>query len=249
MQKTRILIVDDDKDITEVVKGALEIEGFSTDIAYDGKQALEKVAKKKPDLIILDIIMPVVDGWEVLLKLKGDPETESIPVILVTAKTEEISRITGFKQGADDYVTKPFSATVLSQRVSAVLSRVRQREFVAEAEGKKTGIKKIFLKSGNKTVMLDAEEIIYIERKKGTTIVHTADKIYPVRASLAELEEKLKEYHFFRIHKSYLANLGQAKELEKHPQSGYLLSLRDKPKIKIPVSRRQASELRKILRG
>jgi two-component system alkaline phosphatase synthesis response regulator PhoP len=123
----KILIIEDDKDIIELLKHYLEKENFVLKDASDGFSGLEKVKSENFDLIILDIMLPEMDGLEVCKELRGDPQTASIPIIMLTAKSEETDRIVGLELGADDYVTKPFSPRELIARVKALLRRAERR--------------------------------------------------------------------------------------------------------------------------
>jgi two-component system response regulator ResD len=118
-----VLVVDDEPTIAEVVSRYLERAGYRTRVAYDGIQALELVAKQRPDLVVLDLMLPGVDGLEVMRRLR-EQDRERIALILLTAKGEESDRIIGLRLGADDYVVKPFSPAELVARVDAVLRRV-----------------------------------------------------------------------------------------------------------------------------
>ena len=119
-EKQRILVVDDDSTISEVVARYLEGEGYAVDVALDGAEALERAKARYPDLVVLDLMLPRVDGLEVcrVLRTQG-----SVPIIMLTAKGEEMDRLLGLNLGADDYVTKPFSPKELVARVKAVLRR------------------------------------------------------------------------------------------------------------------------------
>ncbi|MBD3263653.1 MAG: response regulator [Candidatus Omnitrophica bacterium] len=119
----KILIIEDDKNISRLVKYNLEREGFNCICAYDGEEALEVLDRQSPDLIILDIMLPTIDGFEVCRQIKQDRRHSCIPIIVLSAKGEEIDRVVGFELGADDYVTKPFSSRELALRVKAVLKR------------------------------------------------------------------------------------------------------------------------------
>jgi two-component system phosphate regulon response regulator PhoB len=123
MAKKTILVVEDEGDILELIRYNLTREGFSVTAVADGEEAVKAVSRKPPDLILLDLMLPGIDGKEVCRLLKGDPKTTSIPIIMVTAKGEESDIITGLELGADDYITKPFSMKVLIARVRAVLRR------------------------------------------------------------------------------------------------------------------------------
>lgn len=119
----KILVVDDELHIRELVKFNLTKEGFEVLEAGDGHAAVKMVRTEKPDLVILDLMLPGLDGLEVCRSLKGRRETAAIPIIMLTAKSEEIDKVIGLELGADDYLTKPFSTRELTARVKAVLRR------------------------------------------------------------------------------------------------------------------------------
>jgi two-component system phosphate regulon response regulator PhoB len=123
MAKENILIVDDEEDVLELVRFNLEKNGFKTETATSGEDALAKAKSKLPDLIILDLMLPGIDGLEVCKKLKSESKTENIPVTMLTAKSEESDIITGLELGAQDYITKPFSPKVLIARVRRILQK------------------------------------------------------------------------------------------------------------------------------
>lgn len=122
--KINVLVVDDEKDIVDLIKYNLDKENeFDVITAYDGRDALEKAAEKKPDVILLDIMMPEVNGFDVCKKLKAEKETSSIPVIFLTAKGNEIDEIIGLELGADDYIQKPVSPRKVIARIKSVIRR------------------------------------------------------------------------------------------------------------------------------
>lgn len=123
LNKTKILIVEDDTDIAELVEYNLEKEGYQALKTDNGRKALEIIKSQLPQLIILDLMLPEVDGFEICKTVKHDEKTRHIPIIMLTAKGEETDVIVGLRLGADDYVTKPFSPKVLMARVKAVLRR------------------------------------------------------------------------------------------------------------------------------
>jgi two-component system response regulator ResD len=125
MTEIRVLMVDDEKRMVELVKLYLEKEGYVVDEAYDGQQALDMINKTKYNLIILDLMLPVVDGWTVCKEIR---KKYDIPVIMLTARGEEFDKVLGFELGADDYVVKPFSPRELTARVKALLRRLGPRE-------------------------------------------------------------------------------------------------------------------------
>ena len=127
MAKT-ILVVEDDQNISELLRLYLEKEGYTVNIADDGGKGVELYRRLKPDLVLLDLMLPVLDGWGVLRAIRQDGKT---PVIMLTAKGETIDKVAGLKQGADDYITKPFEMKEVLARIEAVLRRA------SDAEGSK----------------------------------------------------------------------------------------------------------------
>ena len=111
--KKTIMVVDDNQDLVEIVRLTLESKGFKVRCAYNGQELLDSLERQKPDLILLDIMMPEMDGLEVFTRIKGNPDTASIPVILLSAKALEEDVRIGYKLGADEYITKPFTRTQL----------------------------------------------------------------------------------------------------------------------------------------
>jgi two-component system alkaline phosphatase synthesis response regulator PhoP len=122
---TKILVTDDEKDIVELISYNLEKEGFSIIKAYNGEAALRLVKLHKPDLLILDLMLPEMSGIDVCKAVRNNPDTANLPIIMVTAKVDETDKIIGLEIGADDYITKPFSIKELVARVRAILRRLR----------------------------------------------------------------------------------------------------------------------------
>lgn len=139
MNNGKILIVDDDTNICELLRLYIEKEGYSTAIAYDGIQALEVFNREQPNLVLLDIMMPKLDGWQVCREIR---KTSDCPIIMITAKGEVFDKILGLELGADDYVVKPFEAKEVVARVRAVLRRtgVTEEENVKEVNWDKLSI-------------------------------------------------------------------------------------------------------------
>ena len=121
MAKGKILVVDDEIYIVHILDFSLGMEGYEVITALDGEQALERLESDKPDMIVLDIMMPKLDGYETCKLLKGDEATRDIPVILLSAKGRNVDQKIGFEVGADDYITKPFSPRKLVERINAIL--------------------------------------------------------------------------------------------------------------------------------
>lgn len=127
----KILLVEDEKTLAKALKFSLEKEGFMVEVAYDGEEALQALAHEAPDLLILDLMLPKVDGYEVCRRLR---RSSDLPIIMLTARNEDIDKILGLELGADDYMTKPFNTRELLARIKAILRRTGQ----AELAGRKT---------------------------------------------------------------------------------------------------------------
>jgi two-component system phosphate regulon response regulator PhoB len=148
MGKGTVLVIDDEPDLIELVRYNLEKEGFEVLGASDGETGLAKAAQHKPDLVMVDLMLPGIDGLEVCRALRGDERTARIPVIMLTAKSSESDRVVGLELGADDYVIKPFSPRELGARVKAILRRTSA--YVAPSE---------VLRRGDMTIDLGRHEV------------------------------------------------------------------------------------------
>lgn len=167
MEKQRILLIEDEEDIAALVKLQAEIDGFKLHVEVDGLNGLIAVQREKPDLVILDLMLPGQSGLDVCRKMKSSPELKDIPVIMLSAKSEELDVVLGLELGADDYVTKPFSPKILFSRVGAVLRRrtmtekgaklIRFGSFVMEPE-------KFSIRKGDQQISLTLSEYGIIRR-------------------------------------------------------------------------------------
>lgn len=125
MSSAKVLIIEDEEHISELVKYNLEASGYQVIAAYDGEEGLKAIFEHHPDLIILDLMLPKLDGIAVCNKVRNNKETEDIPIIMLTAKSSEMDKIIGLEIGADDYITKPFSVRELQARIKTVLRRTK----------------------------------------------------------------------------------------------------------------------------
>jgi DNA-binding response OmpR family regulator len=139
MPKARILIVEDDRSLADVLDYNLRQEGYQTMVASDGQEGLQRAKLKPPDLIVLDLMLPILDGLEICRRLRADPVTRNVLVLMLTAKGEETDQVAGFSVGTDDYVSKPFSVKVLLERIKA-LRRRRTNEAVSDDVTTKLGV-------------------------------------------------------------------------------------------------------------
>ena len=160
MTDIKIMVVDDDSNIGELLRLYLEKEGFTVIVKTDGEQALAAFESDKPDLILLDVMMPRMDGWQVCRELR---KSSSVPIIMITAKGEVFDRVLGLELGADDYVVKPFEAKEVIARIRAVLRRCgvndRKRERAVEYDNLYINMENYELRVGGKTIDTPPKEM------------------------------------------------------------------------------------------
>lgn len=170
----KVLVVDDEKPISDIIKFNLIKEGFEVDVAFDGEEALKKVYQFQPNIIILDLMLPKLDGFQVCRKVR---ETFNMPILMLTAKEEEVDKVLGLELGADDYITKPFGMRELIARVKANLRRI---------EVDKTQSKGSSIVSGNLSIDLDKYEV-----KRGEEIIDLTLREFELLKFLATQENQV----------------------------------------------------------
>jgi two-component system alkaline phosphatase synthesis response regulator PhoP len=164
---TRILVIEDDPDIAELVARYLERDGYLVELVASGREGLDRIAAKPPALVILDVMLPEVDGLEICRLVRGNEKTAAVPIIMLTARAEESERIVGLEVGADDYIAKPFSPNELVARVRALLRRTQRG---ASAPNRSISYGSIVVDSeqhtvsaGGRAVTLTAKEFLLLE--------------------------------------------------------------------------------------
>lgn len=218
----KILIVDDEKNIVDILKFNLKKEGFETIEAHDGEKGLEMALNDKPDLILLDIMLPKMDGFTVCRKIR---QTQSTPILMLTAKEEEVDKVLGLELGADDYITKPFSPRELIARVKANIRRSVLVESVPESES--------LLKFGN--IVIDIER--YEVKHEGNIVELTLREFELVKFlaisqgqifSRETLLEKVWGYEYYGDVRTVDVTVRRIREkLEKNPsEPDYLITKR-----------------------
>lgn len=176
MKSRKVLIIEDEKSISDIIKFNLEKEGYEAETAYDGEEGLLKAISSNPDLIILDIMLPKIDGFHVCKKIR---ETSNTPILILTAKEEEVDKVLGLELGADDYITKPFGMRELIARVKANMRRV---DFSGSAESASSSL----LVFGNLSIDLNRYEV-----KKDNAVIELTLREYELLKYLAEKENQV----------------------------------------------------------
>jgi len=237
--------MDDDSAVVDVIRMGLEADGMRVLGAADGAEGIDILNRERVDVVVLDVMMPRVDGWMALMDIRNHPSTADLPVIMLTAKDEDLAKILAFKQGVQQYVTKPFNIAELSARVES-LARGRRRVH-AEHGGTGDGeFRKLAVRKGGRTVLLTIDDIIYLSARNKSTYAHTYENQYLVDFTLGELESRLGRESFSRVHRSYLVNLNKVKEILR-VDGGYVVVAADRDETHVPVARRQVRQFREAV--
>jgi DNA-binding LytR/AlgR family response regulator len=237
--------MDDDAEVIEMIRMGLSADGMIVLGASDGSEGIELLARERIDVVVLDIMMPQVDGWMALMEIRSNPATARIPVIMLTAKTQDQAKILAFRQGAQQYVTKPFNVAELSARVES-LARGIGGTASATSPGSDSEFRKLAVRKGGRTVLLDLADIVLLSARNKSTYAHTYENQYLVDMTLGELEGKLSRESFTRVHRSHLINLNKIREILRVDGS-YVVVASDRDETHIPVARRQVRAFREAV--
>jgi len=217
----KILIVEDDKKTASLIKLYLEREGFQTVIASDGQQALELAEQHRPVFVILDLMLPVLDGWEVCRRLR---QSFDVPILILTARGEEVDRVSGLTLGADDYVVKPFSPRELVARVKAILRRGRLE---APGQEKVLSFEELILDIEKHKVTLEGRPVLLTphEFKLLQTLMAAPGKVFAREELLDRLYSRNEATVIDRVVDVHIGKLRQ--KIEKDPSNPrYILTVR-----------------------
>lgn len=211
----RILIADDNEDITDILSTYIEKEGYEPVVAQDGEEALKLFDEEIPALVLLDIMMPKIDGYEVCRKIR---EKSSVPIILVTARGEDFERIMGLDIGADDYIVKPFSPSEVMARVRAVLRRVPKNQAVVHND-KILSISNLIVNMEEYSVMINNEKIALTKKEIETMWIlgQNPNKVF----TRDNLLDSLWGFDYFgdsRTVDSHIKRLRAKIDKQEHPQ-------------------------------
>ncbi len=244
-EQIHVLVVDDDPEVVNVIRLGLEAENMRVFGASDGGEGIDVLGRERVDVVVLDIMMPRVDGWMALMDIRDNPATADLPVIMLSAKDQELAKILAFKQGVQQYVTKPFSVPEIAARVES-LARGRRRIAADAGMALEAEFRKLAVRKGGRTVLLAIEDIVLLSARNKSTYAHTYENQYLVDMTLGELEEKLARESFTRVHRSYLVNLNKVKEILRVDGS-YVVVSTDRDETHIPVARRQVRAFREAV--
>ena len=240
----QVLVIDDDQSLVEMIRMGLEADGMCVLSAGDGAEGIETLNRESVDVVVLDVMMPRVDGWMALMEIRNNPATCEIPVIMLSAKTQDLAKILAFKQGVQQYLTKPFNILELSARVESLVKGRRASgngAALADADFRKLAVRK-----GGRTVLLNIDDVIFVSARNKSTYAHTYENQYLVDMTLGDLESKLNNESFVRAHRSYMVNLNRIKEIVR-VDGAYVVVVSDRDETHIPVARRQVRTFREAV--
>lgn len=243
-EQVHVLVADDDQQVVDMIRMGLETDGMVVLGASDGAECVDIMSRERVDVVLLDIMMPRVDGWMTLMDIRNNPATADIPVIMLTAKTQDLAKILAFKQGVQQYVTKPFNIMELSARIES-LTRSRRRVSM-DFGGGEADFRKLAVRKGGRTVLLTIDDIVFLSARNKSTYAHTYENQYLVDMTLGELEAKMSRESFSRVHRSYLVNLNKVKEILRVDGS-YVVVASDRDETHVPVARRQVRTFREAV--
>lgn len=248
--KNIVLIIEDDNIVRENIKSLLAEEGYDVLSSENGEEGIKIAKEEIPDLIICDIMMPGISGYDVLVELSQFKNTKSIPFIFLTAKVEKENIRKGMNLGADDYLFKPFDADDLLNSISSRLKKIEElkKELAAEVDqnhiNKYSIEDKIFIQVNKKSFPISIAEIVIIEAQRQYTTLRLYDgRNFIIRKPISEWESLLPRNKFIRIHRSTIINIDYLTKMETWFNSGFHVYLKtiDQP---LTMSRRFASKIK-----
>jgi len=235
--RTTVLLIDDSLELLRGLRLALSKEGYLVEVLSQPALALEAIERVRPHLLVLDVMMPGVDGWHVLRMVRDHPKYSALPVLMLTAKGSTDAKVAGFTLGADDYLTKPFDISELKCRIRALLRRSDSRLSPQASAQNFTAVA-----GSGEHLLIPAEDVYFIDGVRNYTYLHTYSDRFLSRAGLGETAETAPP-GFMRVHRSYIVNLCRVSGGRWLPSSSYQLTMSDEAGTQIPVSRKLVSEV------
>ena len=234
--KGRILLVDDSVELVRGLSTLLRNEGYEVNALYTGAGVADAVTLQRPDVVVLDVMMPGTDGWEALRRIRANPGNARVEVMMLTAKNGEDAKVYGLEHGADDYLSKPFTIREFRARIEAMMRRAHR------SRTEPTGVT-IPVVASPGIRFVDVSEIVYVTGVRNYSYVHTYDGRFLCRQRLGDLSARDLP-GIMRVHRSYLVRLGAVQECGWPSRSSFQLVMADGAGTAIPVSRSLVREVR-----
>ena len=246
--RKKILVIEDDDIIRDNLISLLELKDYDARSAENGKEGIDKAFTFKPDLILCDIMMPDINGFEVLDVLSRESDFRRIPFLYLTALSENTNFIKGMNLGAEDYITKPYDTEKL---LAIIKNRLDKYDFINSLDKKSNSasetkeLEKVLIKFGNKTFPLELNKVVYLRAERQYSYVFTSTpKKFVIKKSLREWESLLPKINFIRIHRSFIVNIDHINRIEKNYTNHYSIKLNGYDNIE--VSRRFYKNLKTL---
>jgi len=237
IDRQKIMLVEDDAELVRGLGRLLESDGFDFVPVTASMHAIPVALREQPDLIVLDVMMPGADGWEVLARLRASSTLSTTPVMMLTAKSSVEDRVFGLLSGADDYLTKPFALQEFRARVTALLRRTG----MGSQSG---GLRRLPVISEVGQVLVDVNSVLHIEGMRNHSLVVSQDGSYDSRMSLSDIGKKAGP-DLMRVHRSHIVNLNAVRGCRWATKSAFVVLLTDGSEV--PVSRTLVAEVRQRL--
>ncbi|MBN1288818.1 MAG: response regulator [Actinobacteria bacterium] len=239
------MLVDDDKSILEMLGSVLSLEGYKISLCQDGVEAVKRALEEKPDLIILDVMMPGKSGIDVMLEIRANPDTKEIPILFLSAIGDESIVVKGLK-GADDYVVKPFKMLEFQERIKNILKRSKAQQL--HAPPGKESIDRLPVRIGNETLLFPYKEIYFAEAAGKYCYIHTRNRRFLAGYSIGDLDEKLcPSGDFLRIHRSYVINVDRVRKMTRDSKKNNLVVMADDEHSELRISESYLSKVKNRL--
>ncbi len=229
-----ILLIDDDPDLLSVLETVLTFSGFRVTQCENGADGLERAAADKPDLVVLDVMMPGKSGIEVMMDIRADEELKDIPILFLSAIGSEDVVVQALK-GADDYVVKPFKNLELEARIRNILERTKPAR--AEALRGERAPERLAVQVGDDTYLVPLDQVYFIEASGKYAYAHTRNKRFLTSFSIGELDDRLAPTgRFLRVHRSYIINTDRVFKLTRDSRKNLVIVMSDEKSSEVRVS-------------
>ncbi len=242
----RVLVVDDDRELLQVLEAMLTFEGFEVDTCESGLEALTKVRAERPDLLVLDVLLPGKSGIDVMMELRADPATREIPILFLSAVGEESVVVRGLK-GGDDYIVKPFKPLELDARIRKILSR-GSKPSAPGADRPARRPSRLPVEVGNDVYLLPLDQVCFFSAAGKYAYAHTKSRKLLTGFSIGELEKKLEDDdRFLRVHRSHMVNVDCLVKITRDDSKKTVLVLADENGTRLRVSESYLKQVRSRL--
>jgi CheY-like chemotaxis protein len=234
-KRPHILVIDDDADMAHMLEVSLKLYGYEVSTALNGEDGLREAKKIKPDLVILDVMMPGKNGLEVMYAMRRGPKTRDIPILFLSALGDEPTVVQGLK-GAEDYVRKPFKPLELLARIENIIERAGEKAGTRRLE-KEGGFDRLAIQRGTETTFASLESVCFLEANGRYCFAHTRNGKFLVNYSVGELEERLDgRSEFLRIHRSHILNIDYIHKGIKDERNRLVFIIDDESQSRLTVS-------------